>query len=173
MFTVGDSVLYGADGVCTITDHGMRDFCGSTREYYVLQPNADPDGIVYVPADNPTLVGRMQRLLTKAEIDGILAEWQDDGTSEGESPDWIANDSDRKHAYDDILQNGDRWQIFRMLRALYQHRALMEKRGKKFHISDERQFREAESRMNAELAHVLSIAPEEIPAYVAGKLGEH
>lgn len=33
--------------------------------------------------------------------------------------------------------------------------------------------RDAESRMNAELAHVLSIAPEEVPAYVAGKLGEH
>ena len=32
--------------------------------------------------------------------------------------------------------------------------------------------RDAESRMNAELAHVLSIAPEEVPAYVAGKLGE-
>ena len=36
MFAVGDNVLYGADGVCTITEHGMRDFFGSTREYYIF-----------------------------------------------------------------------------------------------------------------------------------------
>ena len=74
MFAVGDNVLYGADGVCTITEHGMRDFFGSTREYYILKPNADPSGTVYVPADNPALVEKMRRLMTKEEIDGILAE---------------------------------------------------------------------------------------------------
>ena len=59
-----------------------------------------------------------------------------------------------------------------MIRALYIHREIIAKRGKKLHISDERQFHEAESRMNAELAHVLSIAPGEVPAYIAGKMGK-
>ena len=74
MFAMGDNVLYGADGVCTITEHGMRDFFGSTREYYILKPNADPSGTVYVPADNPALVEKMRRLMTKEEIDGILVQ---------------------------------------------------------------------------------------------------
>ena len=188
MFAVGDNVLYGTDGVCTIADHGMRDFFGDAREYYILKPNADPSGIVYVPADNPALVERMRRLMTKEEIDGILAECAATDDENGyspdyespdydspdcESPDWIADDGERKHAYDGILQSGDRQRIFRMIRALYQHREIIAKRGKKLHIADERLLRDAESRMNAELAHVLSIAPEEVPAYVAGKLGEH
>lgn len=178
MFAVGDNVLYGTDGVCTIADHGMRDFFGDAREYYILKPNADPSGIVYVPADNPALVERMRRLMTKEEIDGILAECAaaDDENGDSpdcESPDWIADDGERKHAYDGILQSGDRQRIFRMIRALYQHREIIAKRGKKLHIADERLLRDAENRMNAELAHVLSIAPEEVPAYVAGKLGDH
>ena len=65
MFAVGENVLYGTDGVCTIAEHGMRNFFGNVREYYVLKPNAHPDGVVYVPADNPVLVERMRRLLTK------------------------------------------------------------------------------------------------------------
>ena len=177
MFAVGDNVLYGADGVCTITEHGMRDFFGSTREYYILKPNADPSGTVYVPADNPALVEKMRRLMTKEEIDGILAECagadNGNGTSpDCESPDWIADDGERKHTYDEILQNGDRQQIFRMIRALYIHREVIAKRGKKLHIADERVLRDAEGQLNAELTHVLSIAPGEVPSYIAGKLGE-
>ena len=130
MFAVGDNVLYGADGVCTITEHGLRDFFGSTREYYILKPNADPSGTVYVPADNPALVEKMRRLMTKEEIDGILAECagadNGNGTSpDCESPDWIADDGERKHTYDEILQSGDRQQIFRMIRALYIHREII------------------------------------------------
>ena len=126
MFAVGNNVLYGADGVCTITEHGMRDFFGSTREYYILKPNADPSGTVYVPADNPALVEKMRRLMTKEEIDGILAECagadNGNGTSpDCESPDWIADDGERKHTYDEILQSGDR------------------QRGNKFHRPIDRQ----------------------------------
>lgn len=170
MFAVGDNVLYGTDGVCTIAEHGMRNFFGNVREYYVLKPNAHPDGVVYVPADNPVLVERMRRLLTKEEIDGILAECTVTDNESGESPDWIADDSERKHTYDAILQSGDRQRIFRMIRALYIHREIIAKRGKKLHIADERVLRDAEGQMNAELAHVLSIAPEEVPAYVAKRL---
>ena len=170
MFAVGDNVLYGTDGVCTIADHGMQNFFGNVREYYVLKPNANPDGIVYVPADNPALVEKMRRLMTKEEIDGILAACAATDNKSGESPDWIADDGERKHTYDAILQSGDRQRIFRMIRALYTHRESIAKRGKKLHIADERLLRDAESQMNAELAHVLSIAPEEVPAYITGKL---
>lgn len=172
MFHIGDSVLYGADGVCTITDLAVREFCGTEREYYILQPDADPHGIVYVPTDNPSLVGKMRRLLTREEINEIFAEFspEDGSACGGESPDWIENDAERKHTYEEILQSGDRRQIIRIIRALYLHRENLKKRGKKLHIADERIFREAEGIMNAELAYVLSIRPADVPAYIAEKI---
>ena len=70
-----DNVHYGAYGVCQVEDLRSIRFGPDTprREYYVLRP-VDQDGAcIYVPTDNPTLTGRMRPVLSRGEVDRLLA----------------------------------------------------------------------------------------------------
>ena len=38
MFSINDTVLYGANGVCRITDICQKEFSGVIKDYYILTP---------------------------------------------------------------------------------------------------------------------------------------
>ena len=63
MFHVGDTVLYGTQGVCKIEGTEENDLGGNTVEYYVLRPVFDENAKIYVPMNNQMLLSRMQELL--------------------------------------------------------------------------------------------------------------
>lgn len=58
MFQVGDTVVYGTTGVCTIVSVGPLSMYGVDRKrrYFTLQPLYQ-DGAVYVPAEEDKLKG--------------------------------------------------------------------------------------------------------------------
>ena len=57
----GDHVRYGADGVCVVSDVEaiVSSDRRSVKHYYVLRPVAESSTKIFVPLDNPTLLGRM------------------------------------------------------------------------------------------------------------------
>ena len=84
MFSVGQTVLYGANGVCRIEEITTRRVGSSEMEYYVLKPVRSDCSTVFVPTGNETLVSRMRFVKSADEVRAIL----DDRTF---SIDWIDN----------------------------------------------------------------------------------
>ena len=70
----GDHVRYGTNGVCVVADIETMTSMDrrSIKDYYVLRPVADSGTKIFVPLDNPALLGKMHAILTPPEIDEAL-----------------------------------------------------------------------------------------------------
>ena len=77
MFQIGESVVYGTTGVCTISAIGPLSMHGVDRkqQYYTLQP-IHQEGAVYIPVDGEKLK-TMRYPLTKQQAEELLARIPD------------------------------------------------------------------------------------------------
>lgn len=159
-FEVNDSVLYGAEGVCRITEICEQDFLGKRARYYVLKPVYMPGSTIFVPVDNPVLVAKMRRILSPDEIRGLIKTMPDEAML------WIDNDNARRERYREILQSGDRAQLVGLIKALYCRQQEQQAKGRKLHAADERYLHEAEKILYEEFAHVLRIKRDEVLPFI-------
>jgi len=159
-YKVNDTILYGIHGVCRITEISERQFNDKCREYYVLKPICDDKATLYVPVNNEKLVDKMRRVLTAAEIYELIETMPDENTI------WIENESARKEKYKEILRQGDRVELVRLVKTLYQHQETQREKGKKLHLADERFMKDAERMLFAEFAHVLDIKYEQVLPFI-------
>ena len=79
MFSVGQNVLYGTNGVCVINDITEKKVGKISMEYYVLKPLGANSSTLFVPTKNEQLVKRIRGVLTKDKIDSILADLPEAG----------------------------------------------------------------------------------------------
>ena len=164
MVAVGDTVCYGLQGVCLVDEKVRCRMDGEDREYWRLCPVYSSCSAVYVPLDNEALVASIRPVLTKSEVDKILAEAIHFDLS------WIENDDKRREIGAAVIHRGDPEDMMRLIGMLYIRRRELKANGKKLHLADERLFKEAERLFNGELAFVLEIPPERVPAYIVSRL---
>ena len=164
MIEINDTILYGTEGVCTVLDIVERDFGGKSIPYYVLQPVYNNRSTIYVPVHNEALTAKMRRVLSKEEIYQIIQAMP------GESSIWIEDEPERKERYKQILQRGDRIELVRMIKALYQHQLDQRAKGKHLHTADEHFFKEAEKLLYDEFALVLDIQPDQVLPFILQQL---
>ena len=67
MLTVGQTVVYGTQGVCTVKEISMLKLGKTKGEYYALSPIDDPGSTVYVPTANEKLMSKLRPVLTGEE----------------------------------------------------------------------------------------------------------
>ena len=67
-YQINDTVMYGADGVCIISDITERKIGTEIHKYYILKPVYDTKSTIMVPFANEHLVGKMKELLNGDEI---------------------------------------------------------------------------------------------------------
>lgn len=164
MFQANDTVIYGAHGVCNITEVTKKDFCGERREYYALTPVYNGGTTIYVPADNPTLTGKMRRVLSAEEIYRIIHSMPREETL------WVENEPERRVRYQTILTGGDRRELVGMIKALYLHKQDQLAKRKHLHASDEIFLRDAEKLLYDEFALVLDIEPEQVLPFITRQI---
>ena len=165
MFSNGDAVLYGAEGVCRLEGSTQREIGGKKLEYYVLKPVYRAGSTVFVPKGNETLTAKMRRVLSPEEIHKLIQEIPE------EKELWIENEGERRAEYGRIVSGGDRRELIRVIKALYQRRQKQQELGKKFHLSDERFLKEAEEKLHGEFALVLNIQPDQVTAFIRREIG--
>ena len=70
MFDIGDNIVYGSNGVCTIMNVGPLNFGGVSQDrlYYTLKPRYIKRSEIFSPTENNTMVMRkvMTRILSGA-----------------------------------------------------------------------------------------------------------
>lgn len=166
MFLKNDIVRYGAHGVCKITDIAEKDFNGVPVEYYVLKPIYNDTSTIYVPVHNQSLTDKMHKVLSAEEIRALIQAMP------YEESIWIDDEEERKRRYQEILVDGDRVELIRMIKALYLRQRKQQAKGRKLHMADDRFFKEAERMLYEEFALVLQMKKEEVLPFILEQLQE-
>ena len=164
MYQIDETVLYGVNGICTITDIEEKKVDKEIKKYYVLKPVYNKSSTLYVPVDNEILLAKMRKILSKSEIYELI------DYIKSEEPIWIDNEQERNRKYSEILKSGDRREIMKMIRSLYNHRQRIKDTGRKFHVADEKIMRSAEAILHEEFAYVLDISKEQVISFIVNQL---
>lgn len=160
MFKVNDTIMYGTQGICKITDITVKDFMGTKKEYYVLKPIGDAAATLFAPVNNEKIEAKMRRILSEEEIYELIE------TMPCVEANWISNENERKEQYKKIIASGDRAELIKMIKALYFHKKEREANGKHLYLSDERFFKEAERILYDEFQYVLKIRKDELMDFI-------
>lgn len=165
MFQINDVIIYGTQGVCKITGTEEKMISGKKKTYFVLQPVNDQGSTIFVPTDNPLVLNKMRRLLTKGEIHKLICSMQ------SEDAIWVANENERKELYRSILAKGDHLELIQMIKAIYAHKKEREAQGKRLHMSDDRFFKDAEQILYNEFQYVLDLGSKaDLMTYILARL---
>ena len=166
MYQVDDVVVYGLHGVCRITQIEPKIFAGEEHLYYTMKPVFDDRSTFFIPAENESSNRKLRPLLSPEEIDGLIRSIPTQETIR------ISDEKHRKDTYRQIIEGGNRMEIMRLVKTLYQRKEDQQKAGKKQHLIDERFLKEAETILDDEFAYVLHLDRTEVASYIKGKQGE-
>lgn len=156
MFGSNETIIYGSQGVCKIMEITEKTYDGHTKEYYTLKPLYNDTSMLYVPVDNPSLTEKMHRVLSAPEIHALIDSIPQEGAL------WIEDERERKVAYKEMLERGDRRELVGMIKALYLHQKKQQAKGRRLHVADEKFFKTAEKILYDEFALVLDIEPDQV-----------
>ena len=156
MWKLGDTVMYGAAGICGISDIRDEKFGDEIKKYFILKPVFDDKNTFFVPSFNETLMSKLRPVLTKDEVLALI------GRMPAIEPCWIDNDKIRQESYKEILDSGNRDKVVAVAKALYNRREMLTEKGKKLRTSDEIVMRNAEMLIENECAHVLGMTRVEV-----------
>ena len=164
MFSVGDYVVYGSNGVCRITDIGPMDLPGVSKDklYYTMTPCYIRDSSLYTPIDNPRVI--MRPVMTKDEAESFVESIKDiDGIT-------IKEEKRRELEYKEAVLSCDPEVLVGIIKTIYgrMHNRLAE--GKQVTSSDSKYFHIAEDSLYGELAISLGIEKDEVKTYIHDKI---
>lgn len=160
MYNIADRVLYGSHGACTIIGIESMRFGKTRGKYYCLQPLEQPDSRYYVPADNETAVAKLSPLMSREDL---LALLHSESVKENN---WIADESQRKLRYRELINCGDRAALLNMIFCLHQHKEAQRQAGKKFHQCDEGFLHDAQKILNSEFSLVFDLEPAQVVPFI-------
>ena len=164
MFCIGQTVLYGSNGVCTIDDVTEKRIGKSNLQYYVLRPVCTDTSTLFVPTANEKLVSKIRCVLTKEEASRILGALPAFGK-------WNNNKIERSEAFRAVISGGDRVELIRLIRQIRAHEQEQLGKGKRLHLSDERFLKEAEKMICEEFSLVLNIDRTEVLSRILRAVG--
>lgn len=155
MFSVGQKVLYGSNGVCSVEGITVRHIGKNDIEYYVLKPICSGTSTLFVPTANRTLCEKIREVLSAEQIRSALGENAGDG-------EWIENKNLRNEHFKAVISRGDFGELIAMIRQIHAHGEEVSAHGKRLHASDERFLHEAEKMVCDEISLGLSIDRAEV-----------
>lgn len=164
MYKIGDTVIYKSEGVCTVGDIVVKAFREKEMEYYVLKPVYKENSEVFVPKNNTELTSKMRQILTRQEIISLIKSMPE------ESDIWIDDENQRKSYYKQLIANGDRTELIRLIKTLFNYKEKQKNAGRKLHTTDEKFLKDAEKILYDEFAYVLNISQKEVIPFIAGEL---
>lgn len=158
----GDHVRYGTNGVCVIADIETMTSMDrrSVKDYYVLRPVAESGTKIFVPLDNPALLGKMHAILTREEINEAIRQ------SAADPLPWVGDRNRRSEAFKEILKTAEPFPLLQLCSCIHGRRLQLSQEGKRLSGSDEAILKQAERLVENEFAFSLDIPRGEVAAYI-------
>lgn len=160
MFQVGDNIICGNSGVCTVEEIGKLNIGAAPRDrlYYTLKPVYETGGKIFIPVDNDKVVLRF--VLSRDQVTQLL-----NNIPQIEQL-WIADEKKREQEYKSAVNSCDCSRLIQIIKTLYFRKRERIQSGKKMTAVDDRYFRIAEDRLYEELALALGISKSEVEDYI-------
>ena len=160
MFSIGDYMVYGINGVCRV-----QDICASpfdkkdTRTFYLLKPLSAGEGsVIYTPVDNVQVL--MRPLMTKEQAAELIERMP------GLEPLEVPMEKMRRDLYRQAMQTCDPEQYVRLIKTVSRRRIDMMQQHKRLSETDADFERNAKLSLYHELSVVLNVQYAEIEAYL-------
>ena len=159
MFSVGELVVYGGEGVCRVEAVGASSIPGTDKEklYYTLSPIYHT-GHVLTPVDTKVL---MRPVMSRMEAEMLVSELPE---LEPEGP--VGSPRATKEHYQEIVSSYNCREIARLILTTTVKRSRAIRRGKKPSQMDERFLKRAEEEFYGELAAALEVDRDAAESYV-------
>lgn len=164
MFQVGDRVVYGFHGVCTIADSEQKRVDRRNITYLVLEPMDRGGSKYYVPVQNAAAMGKLKPMLSPEQMLMLL------DSPPVHTEKWVSDENRRKQLYRELTASGDREALLRMVYTIYRHRDAQTAAGKRCHLCDENFLRDAEKVLLGEISATLGLDTESARTLLREKL---
>lgn len=164
MFSIGDRVVYGQIGVCTILDIAVPDFLkqGEARKYYILEPE-NQKGNIYTPVDAKVF---MRPLLTKDEAEQLIDLIP---SIQAEAYHSTSLQELTTH-YAAALHSHDCADLIELIMSIYAKKQYRQKNNQKIGAVDEGFMKRAEELLYSELSIALEMPRDSLPTYIAARV---
>ena len=166
MFSVGEYIIYGVEGVCEVEEAGRLKVSGlnKNRDYYRLRPYYH-GGTIYTPVDGKAV---MRPVLTRAELDGLLPRLRQMEPLE----DIPADSRAAGEYYRRILAEHDCVKLLRLCRTLHGRQKRLAASRRTVSSTELRSWKLAEEMIYGEFGFVLGMPPAQVKEYLKNTLEE-
>lgn len=154
MFSIGDTVFYGAHGVCVIDDIEEQSFSGKTKSYYILRSYHDLTLKLFHPVD--AVESKLTAIPSKDKANLILESFNN-------PPDeWTERVNERSQIYQRILESENHLRIAQMMNTILRKKRELELVNKKLANQDLQILKQVSPILYKELSVSLDIPVEEV-----------
>lgn len=163
MYRVGQYVVYGNKGVCTVEDITTLDISGvdKAKLYYILKPEYIAASTVYVPVDN---ADSLREVLTREQAEELVNVIPEIPLLQ------IHNEKLAEQEYRNCMRTNDSKQWVRVIKTIYDRRQKRLQEGRKETAVDGRYFKQAEDSLYGELAIALGMQRNQVCEYITDRL---
>lgn len=164
MFSIGQNVICGNKGVCTIEDITTLDITGvdKTKKYYILKPMFSVASTIYVPVDSA--LTSMRVVLTREEAEELIHGIPDIPVLE------IKNERLVEQDYKSCMKSNCCSEWVKLIKTIYERRQTRLQVGRKETAVDSKYFKMAEEILYGELSVALNIERDQVEKYIAEHL---
>ena len=164
MFKIGDLVVYGNIGVCTVENVGPSNLSGAdkNKDYYSLQPYYSGNSKILTPCDNEKVV--IRAILTLDEVNLLINDIPNIETIT------INDEKQREQTYKNLIRGCNCREMMSLLKTINERKQKRLAEGKKITSSDEKYFNMAEDKLHGEFAVVLGLSREQVKEYIIEKI---
>lgn len=163
-YEIGDLIIYGSYGVCKVEEIGTPDISGldENRMYYTLSPFYQ-NGKIFTPVDTNVF---MRPIITYDKAQQLIDLIPYIRTESN-----IGNNSKLvEEQYQESMQSHDCRDLIKVIKTVYDKKAIVLGQGKKLGQIDERYMKRAEDLLFGELAVALGIEREDVKSYVEERI---
>lgn len=161
-YTIGDTIVYGGNGVCKVSGIELKNMFGDGDEqYYVLTPLfINQASTLYVPVNNEKMTSKIKPVISQREATELVKNIPNIKIE------WIEDKNLRKNTFSHLINFGTREDIIGIINLINMHRDALTNEGKRLNMMDEKLLNDALRVMNGEFAVALGILPNEVPDYI-------
>lgn len=165
MYQIGELIIYGATGVCRVTEIVAKKFSRTDPEkiYYVLTPLYQA-GTITTPIENGKIFTRP--VITREEAISLIDEIPHIHAEAYHNP----NLQQLENHYKAALESHDCIDLLRLTMSTYQKKREREEARLKFGAVDRRYMERAENLLFGELAVALNIKRDDVQAFIESRL---
>jgi CarD family transcriptional regulator len=165
MYSVGDLVIYGCEGVCKVEDIGLPNIMSinKNRIYYTLSP-VYMNEVVYAPVDGDIF---MRLVLSRTEAMELIRKIPAIKECEFDNCDLNI----LKERYRNLMQSHDCMDLIQLIKTIFLKRQQVAQKGTKLSQVDDQYMKQAEELLHGEFAIALDIPKSDVQEFITNAIG--